>query len=652
MKRASCLLLPVLLLCASTAWGSIASPAQTRSPPAAVPAEHQLPSVAHIQTRALRPDQLAPLPSTRAHLFQDYDHPNAPQATHACDLGVFASSQGAALVSAVRAAGLADCLYGLFDTRGNAAAQTFSEAKMLSIAGALQADAQLYAGNNTLRTLQLVMFLRAGYYVEYADPTHVGPFGTALDTAMGHALDAFFANGHIADVNDGHGQTLSELVILVDSSDQNARQLTPLLAMLNRYGPSHQPHYYMRAAVNSVFSVLYNGHWNSDFQTLMQTQAGAVSDTLLNFVMNNRSADVGTAREYLLANAAGELGRLLQYPAQRAMLRPKVKSVLDLYGLTGPGASIRVRLAGIVIYYDNAMCAYYGLCSFAADLEAAVLPAANARDCSATVRVRSQALNSTQLDQVCAITGGQDAHFHALASTGGVPVPDDFNNRLEMVIFHSSTDYETYSGVIFGNYTNNGGVYLEGNPADPANQARFIAYEAEWLRPTFEVWNLTHEYVHYLDGRFNWHGGFSALPMNAPYSVIWYIEGFAEYVSYGYRQLPYASAISEAANPDRFTLSELFNTVYNGDYTRIYQWGYLATRYMFERQRPQIDALYAIARPGNYNPGYRNWVDPIRSTYNTDFRAWVHCLAQHNGNTSSCGGASLPDQLFDSGFED
>ncbi|NJL28709.1 MAG: hypothetical protein HC897_12870 [Thermoanaerobaculia bacterium] len=74
---------------------------------------------------------------------------------------------------------------------------------------------------------------------------------------------------------------------------------------------------------------------------------------------------------------------------------------------------------------------------------------------------------------MCSIVGGEEGYFHAVSQTGGTPVPDDFNVRLEMVIFHSSDDYETYSGEIFGNYTNNGGVYLEGNPADPANQARF-----------------------------------------------------------------------------------------------------------------------------------------------------------------------------------
>ncbi|PPJ44561.1 peptidase, partial [Rhizobium sp. KAs_5_22] len=84
-----------------------------------------------------------------------------------------------------------------------------------------------------------------------------------------------------------------------------------------------------------------------------------------------------------------------------------------------------------------------------------------------------------------------------------------------------------YAGAIFGIDTNNGGMYLEGDPSAPGNQARFIAYEAEWLRPTFEIWNLTHEYVHYLDGRFDMWGDFQAAMQQ---KTVWWVEGFAEYL--------------------------------------------------------------------------------------------------------------------------
>jgi microbial collagenase len=627
--------------------------ASVRPARAAAPAEHRIADVPHIQSNALTPDQIPPLPSTRDHLYRSYDDPapaRARDANRACDLNQFATSSGSALVTAVRNAELTTCLYDLFDVTGTQAAQIFTEAKMITIADAMRIDSATYPGTNAGRMLQLVIFLRAGYYVEYVDPSNVGPFSSQLDTAARAALDAFFANSHIADVNQVHGQTLSEVVTLIDSSDTNAHQLGNALAVIQRYGPSYQAHSYMRSAVNNAFSVLYSGHFLNDFITEVQAQGVTVSDTLRAFIVNNRAADVGTSRQYLLQNAAGELGRLLKYPSLLTMLRPKVKSTLDLFQLGAPGDGVYMRLASMVMYYDAANCAYYGLCNFDDEVAALILPAANARDCSMTLRVRSQALTSSQLDTVCSIVGGEESFFHTLSNTSGVPVANDYNARLEMVIFHSSTDYETYSGIIFGNDTNNGGVYLEGDPSNPQNQARFLAYEAEWLRPTFEVWNLTHEYIHYLDGRFNWHGGFNVLPQQAPYSAIWYVEGFAEYASWSYRNLIDASAVAQAAHPDTFRLDELFNTVYTTDYTRTYQWGHLATRFMFERHRDLIDSLYAVARVGNYNPGYRNWLNPIRSEFNDEFRAWVQCFADNNGDTSACS-TFTPDRIFGDGFD-
>jgi hypothetical protein len=64
------------------------------------------------------------------------------------------------------------------------------------------------------------------------------------------------------------------------------------------------------------------------------------------------------------------------------------------------------------------------------------------------------------------------------------------------VVFNSSADWKRYGSALFGGVsTDNGGIYL-GDPARPGNQARFFAYEAEWKRPAFQVWNLRHEYVH------------------------------------------------------------------------------------------------------------------------------------------------------------
>lgn len=617
----------------AAAWTEIESDVETAEPPPAASADvgkgHAL------QRRArLTADKRPPLSSSRAHLRVDYDAPPLTKAAANCEAARFGDGDGAALVALVRSS-TTDCINTLFSLQGAAAARVFAESRMVAVANALRNDAVAYAGNNNGGILQLILFLRAGYFVEYYDDA-VPDYGAAMLNAIRPALDAFVANTRFYAVDNAHGAVLSEFVTLIDSSGENTRHLPTVKGLLDRYGASHHDKPNMQAAVNSAFTVLFRGHYDDTFRQRVESDP-SILDSLYSFVDRNRSADVGTGREYLLRNAAAELGRFLQYSGRiRDAARPKVKALLERFALGSPGTSIYIGLAEMADWYDGANCAYYGVCDFLAKLEAYALPPANARDCSPTLRVRSQALTAAQLQEVCTITAGMETYFHDAARTNRTPVANDLNARLEMVIFHSSDDYEAYSGTLFGNDVNNGGIYLEGDPSQPGNQARFLAYEAEWLRPSFEVWNLTHEYVHYLDGRFNWHGGFGALPLDAPYSSVWYIEGFAEYMSYSYRKQRYDRALTEAANPDKFTLAQLFDNTYDSGSTRVYQWGYLAARYMFERRRDRITALYAVSRTGNYGTGYRTWLDGERNASNADFRSWLTCLTANAGDTTRC----------------
>lgn len=152
--------------------------------------------------------------------------------------------------------------------------------------------------------------------------------------------------------------------------------------------------------------------------------------------------------------------------------------------------------------------------------------------CSSTLRVRAQQMTSGQLSSVCTSLAGQAAYFHNVVKSDSRPVSGDNNTSLEVVVFNSSSEYRRLAGSLYGVSTNNGGVYLEGNPSAPGNQARFIAYRDE-TASTFTVKNLNHEYTHYLDGRFNMFGDWNA---NISTPTLWWIEGLAEYVSYGYLQ--------------------------------------------------------------------------------------------------------------------
>ncbi|MGW4425326.1 M9 family metallopeptidase [Streptosporangium sp. NPDC004631] len=583
----------------------------------------------HAERERIPVKERPPLTSSTDEFKRDYDTPSAvpnaakkaksaqsmaKAAAAACNVSDFTSRTGSALVTAIKGS-TSDCINTLFGLTGGNASAAFRESQMTSVAYALRDNALYYTGDNSDSTLQLVMYLRAGYYVHWYYPSTVGTYGAGLKTAIRSALDAFYANGRSSDVNEANGEILSEAVTLIDSAEENARYLYVVKRLLNAYNTSYNQYWYMRNAVNGVYTVLFRGHQVPEFVTLVQSDPSVV-DTLYSFA-NNNMALLGTDNDFLTSNAGRELGRFLQYAGLKSKVRPLAKALLDRSDIRGNTAQLWVGVAEMTDTYDKANCSYFGTCDLQAKVKAVALPLSHT--CSSTLRILAQDMTAAQFSESCSSLANQDAFFHNIVRDGG-PVASDLNTALEVIVFNSSSDYGTYAGILYGIDTNNGGMYLEGNPAVAGNQPRFIAYEAEWLRPTFAIWNLNHEYTHYLDGRFNMYGDFDA-GITTP--TIWWIEGFAEYVSYSYRKEVYTAAITEAAKKT-YTLRELFDTTYNDDTTRIYRWGYLAVRYMLEKHPSDVTTLLGYYRAGNWNAA-RTFLTGLN--YNTDWSNWLTACA-------------------------
>ncbi|GAA4043655.1 collagenase [Nonomuraea soli] len=573
----------------------------------------------------LKPEDRPPLSAdSKQELRREYDDANSarPQARSlaaaACDVANFTGNTGSALVAAIKAADTT-CVNTLFSLTGTQASQAFRESQMATVAWALRDNGQSYPGDNSTQTLQLVMYLRAGYFVQWYHPSDVGSYGQTLKTAIQAGLDAFHNSSGAARVTEANGEVLGEAVTLIDSAQENARYLGVVKRLLTGYTSSYG--WYMRNAVNNVFTVLFRGHQTTGFVAAVQSDT-AVLTTLRDFAVRHLNL-LGTDSSFLPSNAGRELARFVQHSALRSTVRPMLTDLLQRTQITGPTAPLWVGVAEMAAYYDD--CAYYGLCDLATRLTAAALPITHT--CGATLKIRAQQMSSAELAATCSSLAGQDSYFHGIARDSG-PVSGDNNAALEVNVFDSSTDYQTYAGAIFGIDTNNGGMYLEGDPSAAGNQARFIAYEAEWVRPDFQIWNLNHEYTHYLDGRFNMYGDFGA-GVSTP--TIWWIEGFAEYVSYGYRNVVYDAALTEAAKKT-YALSTLFDTTYDHDTTRIYRWGYLASRYMIEKRRSDMDTVLGHYRSGNWNAARTL----LKSrNYDADFAAWLGTLGGGGGTNQA-----------------
>ncbi|MGV9268982.1 collagenase [Kitasatospora sp. NPDC003701] len=554
--------------------------------------------------------------------------PSAAATDAACTIGDFTSRTGSALVQQIKSAEVG-CVNQLFNLTGTDANKAFREAQMATVADALRDAAASYPGNNTTSTQQLVLYLRAGYFVQWYHSADVGTYGTTLQTAIRGGLDAFFGNSHSRDVSSDNAGTLGEAVVLIDSAQENARYLYVVKRMLADYNSATHNPAGLGNALNGVFTVLWRGHQSPEFVTAVQADP-SVLDSLYSFASAN-NAQLGGDYSFLVYNAARELGRFLQYAPLQAKDRPLLKGLADQSSVGGRTAYQWAAVAEMATSYDAANCSYYGTCDAANRLKAANLTVNYT--CSPSIKIIAQALDATQLSTACTSLTGQDAFFHAVVRDGGA-VADDRNTTIEVVVFHGRFDYGVFAAMIYGINTNNGGMYLEGNPAAAGNQPRFLAYEAEWVRPDFQVWNLNHEYTHYLDGRFDMFGDFNA-GMTTP--TVWWVEGFAEYISYSYRKVSYDAAIA-AAGLHTYSLSTLFDTTYdNADQTRVYNWGYLAVRYMLEKHRADMDAVLAKYRAGDWNGARSYLTSTIGTRYNADFDAWLTAC-----NTGACGTGTDP----------
>lgn len=255
------------------------------------------------------------------------------------------------------------------------------------------------------------------------------------------------------------------------------------------------------------------------------------------------------------------------------------------------------------------------------------------KTCSPSLSLRSQALSPLQEQDACQALGELEVQFHQLFNTRGKPVRDDGNVALRANIYQSKDDFVKYATIHFNMPTDNGGMYLEGLPWVAGNQAEFVANQ----KKDGSIHNLGHEYVHYLDGRFNLYGDFCANlhdshapPENcaqpaplAPY-LVWWSEGVAEYL---FKRDDNVQALRLAAKKT-YTLSQLFDTAYehNGGTERIYSWGYLATRFMLEKQRAKVEQMLAFTRTGDY-PRYQALVRGWGSSMDGEFAAWLDSVA-------------------------
>lgn len=581
--------------------------------------------------QAMTPPQQAPIAKVHHHGVHEEHNERAPTAKSqykptlqlakrskaakaiaaSCNTSAFATSNSTSLINEIKSQG-ASCVNDLFSADSTIQQSVFSSDNMFAVANHVKTLSTNYAGGGDPDIEAMFLYLRAGFFVEfYNDSVNLASW---VRPAVKGALDAFVNNANFYQNNDAHGKTLGEVITTMDSSEYQDVYLPVVKQWLSRWNESYASSWNMRSAVNGIFTILFRGQYNSNFQALVANDTELVA-LLKGFT--EQEWMLGSDSEYLIANAAKELGRLKLYGGA---IETNVNTALtnlfsSSYQLYGYGDAVWLGAADTATYYGD--CSDYGICGYLEQLEAQVLSQVHV--CSPTIKIRSQDLTPLQQDSACDTMEAEETYFHSKLQTDNSPIPGDNNVQLQVNIFDSSNDYGKYAGHIFGINTNNGGMYLEGNPSNVGNVPNFIAYEASYAEADHYIWNLEHEYVHYLDGRFNLQGDF-----NSPTEdIVWWSEGIAEYVA---KQNDNPAAIDTIFDGSTYSLAEVFATNYDGfDQDRIYRWGYLAVRFMFEKHFSEVKAMIAETRAGNWS-AYKTRTNNWATNYGSEFTAWTQTL--------------------------
>lgn len=361
--------------------------------------------------------------------------------------------------------------------------------------------------------------------------------------------------------------------------------------------------------VNAIFYNFGASHLVYDKATDFYCKHLEIPQSLSDF-MDKHGDLLKTANEYILRNAGGELARFLRYKCIEEKVDTLVEKQLKQYNATSAFKVWMTMVMKANLYSSKSK--KYGGGKFRAnvDLERKTLPYRKecARTYADTIIIRAQSMTESEANNICTKLKAHESYFHNLVKDNWRPVSPDVNNKIEVVVFNSDRDYKYYANTLFGVNTNNGGIYIEGDPTRAGNIARYFCF-----KQGNSVWNLEHEFTHYLDGRYDMKGNFN--DYNGGRRV-WWMEGFAQYAA---SKNSYPKASQLCRNP--VPLSTIFSNTYNSGSERIYDYGYLAARYMFERHRADVDTILRYFRAGQYS-AYESWFAGVYTRYDIDFKTW------------------------------
>ena len=380
--------------------------------------------------------------------------------------------------------------------------------------------------------------------------------------------------------------------------------------------------------MHAIFDILATGHRRASSPRFGPAfgEHRELLNALLDRALERDLLD--TDWQFIATRSAVELGRFSIYrdTSNYVHVRDAVRTVRTAYEDDSAFLPIWLRVVAELDYNDGLNCELYDTCewyagdAFNANFRSEVF--AQKLECPTNycpndrVTIHAQNLSGNQFALACERLSNVSSTFHRLFDTNCEPVANDFNNHLDAYVFHDISSCEDYSSAaFFTNADTCSGIYYEWDPADRSTRPYLVATEYEpWESPPdrqLSIWNVEHEYAHYLDGRYNRYGGYRS----GQDSLHWWTEGIAEYL---------AAEVSPHHHPAPFethyTLAEIL--LHSDSLGTRYRHRHLAVRFFMENHRDFVDTIVGYMRRGEFD-AYQTFMEREVGRHSDAWETWV-----------------------------
>jgi microbial collagenase len=222
----------------------------------------------------------------------------------------------------------------------------------------------------------------------------------------------------------------------------------------------------------------------------------------------------------------------------------------------------------------------------------------------------AESMSTAIFETLCDSLNEKATLFHDRMQTNYQVVDDDYNDKVEIRIFNSYASYVDKIKEVSGlDYSTSGGFFYEGNPMLEGNVAKIYVFEKSLSNG---VWNLEHEFIHYLNGRYIKYGGVSTKA-----NYLFGEEGIAEYFAN-----PEGDGDTQFALINPFTIAEVLSIDINDGQTQIYGWSYWLMRYLIEEQSDTTYTLSYYLQQGQFEE-YETLLEEISLDFEDNFQQWL-----------------------------